>query len=477
MSTLTDARPFSVEHFRRWASLLVLDNEQPWELEPFQEHFIADVFSGKTASWLVVPEGNGKTTLIAGLALYHAQHRLSASCPVAASSREQAKIMFDQAAGFVFRSELDHTFICQEGNRRIKCPSMGSEIKIFAADANTADGVIPTMAFVDELHRHKNLGLYRTWLGKMRKRDGQIIVISTAGEPGGEFETARESMRTTGSVEHIGALVRAVTPTSVLHDWALREGQAEDDLEAVAAANPFSGVTAESLAQKIALPGMTPQHWSRFTCNLPTRVTSAAIQEREWHDAATAEQIPDGALVWVGLDVGWQWDTTAIVPLWWKSDGERILGPAQVLEPPRDGSQLDVNLIKRALTELARQFLLEAVVMDSSRAEDVAAWIQDELGVQVVYRAQTSKPQGEDTERFMQALRSGALRHSGDAALRRHALNAVARLLPDGGWKFSRPASSRHGGSQDSRVIDALVAAAMVHSVRSEPAGAAWVGW
>lgn len=461
-------RPFTVEHFREWASELVLDSLEPWYLEPFQEEFVADVFSGKTACWLVVGEGNGKTTLIAGLALYHAQHRMSAACPVAASSREQAKIMFDQAAGFVFRSDLEHVFTCQEGNRRIKCPSMGSEIKIFAADANTADGVIPTLAFVDELHRHRNLGLYRTWLGKMRKRGGQIIVISTAGEPGSEFELAREAMRQTGCVEHRGGLVRAVTDTSALHDWALREGQSPDDLELVKAANPFSGITVESLAEKALLPGMTPQHWSRFTCNLPTRSVSAAIQEQDWHAASTSDLIPDGSEVWVGFDVGWQWDTTAIVPLWWRDDRYRLLGPATILEPPRDGTQLDVNLIKRAFTELAARYRVSTVVMDSSRAEDIAAWLSDELGVRVVYRSQTAKPQCEDTERFMEAMRSGALLHSGDAGLRRHALNAVARLLPDGGWKFARPSESRQGGRQDARVIDALVAAAMVHSVRSE---------
>ncbi|MFN0156354.1 MAG: terminase TerL endonuclease subunit, partial [Gaiella sp.] len=202
----------------------------------------------------------------------------------------------------------------------------------------------------------------------------------------------------------------------------------------------------------------------RFVCNLPTRSTIAAIQEREWHQAATAERIPDGELVWAGMDVGWQWDTTAIVPLWWRDPHFRLLGPATILEPPRDGSQLDPNRIKHALTELAARYRLTTVVMDSARAEDIASWIQDELDVQVVYRAQSSKPQAEDFERFMGALRQGWLFHSADDGLRQHALNAVTKLLPDGGSKFGRTSETRQGGNQDARVIDALVAAAMVHS-------------
>jgi hypothetical protein len=60
------------------------------------------------------------------------------------------------------------------------------------------------------------------------------------------------------------------------------------------------------------------------------------------------------------------------------------------------------------------------------------------------------------------------LRHTGDINLKRHALNAVSYLLPDGGAKFRRPSETRVGGNQDARVIDALVAAAMVHSYAVE---------
>jgi hypothetical protein len=49
-------------------------------------------------------------------------------------------------------------------------------------------------------------------------------------------------------------------------------------------------------------------------------------------------------------------------------------------------------------------------------------------------------------------------------ALRRHALNAVARLLPGGQARFDRWDRNRAGGDPDRKVIDALIAAAMVHA-------------
>ena len=213
--------PFTLEHFSAWASDLILDNEEPWLLEPFQEKFIADVFSNIRTAWMVVPEGNGKTTLMAGLALYHCQHIVSAWVPIAASSREQAQIMFRQAVGLIYRSPvITDVFKAQEGNRRIKCESMDSRIQVLAADERTGDGIIPTLALIDELHRHRDLALYRTWLGKLRKRNAQLLVISTAGEVGSEFEEERRRMRRDlANVTHEGrTFTRAASASAVMHE-------------------------------------------------------------------------------------------------------------------------------------------------------------------------------------------------------------------------------------------------------------------
>jgi phage terminase large subunit-like protein len=171
----------------------------------------------------------------------------------------------------------------------------------------------------------------------------------------------------------------------------------------------------------------------------------------------------------------------AFVPFAWASDEFRFFGPAAIVDPPGDGSSTDPARIKLVAKQLHDEYRISTCVMDMNRAEDLAGWFQDELGWQVVDRAQTSKPQSEDYERFMQALRQGWLRHSGDDGLRRHALNAVTRLLPDGGAKFGRPSEVRQGGNQDGRVVDALIAAAIVHSyaaeVRGNPEPEIMVSW
>ncbi len=460
--------PFTVEHFRVWALDLELDNGEQWVVEQFFLDFLADYFAGTPENWLVVPEGNTKTTSLGGFSVYLLEHRHRAWVPWAASSRDQAEIGYRQAEGFVLsNNRLNALLRCYGGYRRIEHRTTKARIQIFAADDGHADGIIPTDAFLDELHRHKNLRLYRTWRGKLLKRGGQIATISTAGEPGGEFEETREKIRQeTPIVRKDGCFTLCRSEHIALHEWAVPEGADFEDMDLVKLANPFSLITVEQLAAKRATPTMTVEHWRRFVCNLPTRSSSAAIQEQEWYAATSSEAIPEGAVVWLGADFGFRNDTTAIVPLWWRDDGFRLLGESTILVPPEKQS-LDVNLVKRAFLEYASRYRVDTIVLDINRAEDIAQWLDEELGVVVIDRAQTSKPQAEDFERFMVGLRTGVLMHTGDPGLKRHALNAVEKLLPDGGSRFDRSTRSRDG-NQDAVVIDALVAAAMVHSYKVE---------
>ena len=197
--------------------------------------------------------------------------------------------------------------------------------------------------------------------------------------------------------------------------------------------------------------------------------------------AEVDDRIPERADVLLGVDFGWQWDTTAIVPLWWKEWEFRLLGETSIIVPPWDGSNANPGEFKRALEEYLSRYRVTTIVADISHDAVLAEWMSEELGLTVIDRAQTSKPQGEDYARFMEALRNGWLRHTGDIGLKRHALNAVSYLLPDGGAKFRRPSETRVGGSQDARVIDALIAAAMVHSyaveLHSAPSMEPMIAW
>lgn len=446
---------------------------------------MGDLFD-RSIGWLVVPEGNGKTTLIAGLGLYWLECKPLASVLAAASAVDQAKQIYTQAEGMVLRTPSLHElttssvleakgkrttmrprFDCLEGFNRVNHAN-GARLQIKPASDMTGDGVIPDVCFIDELHRHRTLALYRTWAGKIGKRNGKLVVISTAGEPGHEFELTREEMRhSAADVERDGCFARFASGRWVLHDWSLGERDDPMDFAKVAEANPLESVTEGTLEVKWReTPGMTLAHWTRFTCNLPTRAVDAAVSEVDWARARSDETIPLGAEVWLGLDLAFRDDTTAIVPLWMPSLEQRLLGEAAILVPPRDGNMLKPTLIQEALEGLCDRYEVSLVVMDPSKGEQMAEWIRDELGVPVVERTQSHKMACADFERFMEGLRNGSLRHSGDPGLTQHVMNAVAKQLPGGDTRFWRSSKSRAPTLQDRRVIDALTAAAMVHSAR-----------
>ena len=341
--------------------------------------------------------------------MYLNEFRALAEIPWAASARDQAEIGYRQAAGFVRRSRrLSSLMRCYDGYRRIVNTLTTGRIQVFAADDRTGDGVIPTDAFLDELHRHPDLRLYRTWQGKLDKRGGQLSTISTAGEPGTDFEDTRALIRQSVDViERRPGFVRCRSEQISFHEYAVPEGGDVEDMALVKLANPFSAITAEKLARKRATPTMTLAHWRRFSCNLATRNDLAAIMESEWADALADELIPAGLPIWAGLDVAWKWDTTAVVPLWWRDDEFRQLGEAEILVPPRDGTSLDPSLVEKALLEVHDRNPLETVVMDTSKAEQLASWIETELDCMVVDRQQTNALACADYARFMEALAGG----------------------------------------------------------------------
>ncbi len=464
----------TLEHFQHWAEQLVLDpdsqrllSRKHLRLEGFQLDFSADLLSGITEVWDIVPEGNGKTTLFAAHALFHIETRPEAMAPVGAAAREQAEIMYRQGEGFVRRTPgLIRHFECLPGYRMIRSIDGTRRMQVFAADDKTGDGVIPTLAMIDEPHRQKDMGLYRTWRGKLGKRQGQIALISTAGEPGSEFEAARERLRQQLPVlKRTRTYLHARSETVALHEWALPEAGDVEDFELVKRCNPLSTITVASLRQKFESPTTDLLHWRRFVCNLPTRAATAAITEAEWARAKVSDAIPAGTRIWAGLDLGWKWDTTALVPYWQRGPHDALIGRATVLVPPRDHSSLNPNKVELAIKQMHALWPIHTIVMDMTKGEQLAEWAKSELGIEVADYTQGDALAARAYEHFMEWLRNSWLHHTGDPGLTQHTLNAITKLMPSGKSKFERPSRAREGGNQQQRVIDALDAAAMVHAV------------
>jgi len=332
--------PFTVEHFRAWSTRFKLKDGSEFVLEEFEAAFLEDVFARDDAGgpvfselWLLVPEGNGKTTFIALLVLYVIEFKPEAWVPVAASARDQAvDLTYRIASGFVVRNKLEDEYRLHPGYRQIVHRESLGSAKIFASDAASGDGVDPTLAVIEELHRLKSMELYRTWSGKLDKSGGQLVIVSTAGEPGSEFEDLRDQIRKSATVnEAETCFLRAEAPGVVLHEWALPVDGDSDDLELVAAANPFSGKTLKVLARRNrSKPSWTRSHWRRFVCNLAETTSGEVfIPGEKWALLADLEmEIEERAAACLGADGSRTFDTTVVA--WASLDGEKVRVAARV---------------------------------------------------------------------------------------------------------------------------------------------------
>jgi phage terminase large subunit-like protein len=478
-STTSDPSELA-EHFRAYCRNLRLDNGERFELEDFQLEVAEDIFAGFSEIWKIVPEGNGKTTFMSALALYHGDYTESAFVPIGASSREQAEILYRQAEGFVYRTPgLKERFKCQEGYRRIKCLRTGGRIQVYAADDRTADGIIPTLALLDELHRHRNLRLYRTWRGKLLKRNGQIVTISTAGEPGGEFEDTRANIRRVATEVTVdGCHTRAVGDDIVLHDWAVGKVAEAQDMDRVALANPLRSLTAEVLRKKRDSPTMTPEHWLRFVCNVATSLDGNGIVADDWDQLREDDLEPDLTAEGYGLiDLGWKIDTTGIGVLLWESDERRVVTDTLVLEPPVDES----SIVEAILDRHERYPNLKGWVMDPNAGAQQMAQLLEKgehplqvargIGpIEFIAHSQDNAPMSQGAARIDEAIRNRWLVHDGDRHLRAHVLNAVRKTTGPEKYRFDRPQNAQ-GEKRRRYPIDLFTGLIMAHNFAVDEAG------
>lgn len=440
----TSAEPFSIEHFEWWGSRLVLDSGELWKLEPFQLAFVEDVFKGFRECWLVVPEGNGKTTLIAGLALYGLRYSEEPMIPIAASSRDQVRIMYRQAKGFVRRSKVNTEklwFDCFDGYRRVDLRAfdprnrrgqiLGS-MEVHAADAGTGDGVIPyPFAILDELHRHSSLDLYNTWRGKLGKRNGQLLTISTAGAPASEFEDMREKIRLSGKQKAKRQFVRVTTKELVMHEHAVRGDPA--DLKLVAEANPFAQITPKTLAAKKATPTMTDAHWLRFTCNIAAQTDSELfIDPVSWKLCAHEFEIPAAASICIGADGSRTWDTTVIA--WATALEEQIDVGCRVFSVRPDvphhvlheGGKIDFDDVEAFLIDLFDRFAPLETAYDPRYLERSMEIVDQRLPSASIFPVEPSSKHARDAyQALYEAVAGGKLRHDGDPVIEAHLGNCT----------------------------------------------------
>lgn len=450
-----------LDDFALFCSQLTLDNGRPMILEGFQREFLAGYFDGARESLVIIPKKSGKTTTIAALALYHCLFEPSAECVVAAASRDQAGILLRQAKGFIDRSEKLQRWLHQK-DREILTADKRSRIRILAADADTADGVLPTLAVVDELHRAHSADLYGVFRDGLGPRQGRMITISTAGDSEASvLGEMRAAARRLDSLERDGRHLsaRSANGQFVFHEWALERDDDLDDLDLVLEANPASWQTREELRRRRDSPSMLPSQWARFACGVWQASEIWWLRGEDWQQLETIDRLADGDRVTLGFDGSRVLDATALVACR-LDDG--LVEPVGIWDAPGDGREIPGGEIDAALAEAMERFRVVRGYFDPPLYQsEIDRWAR-EFGEKTVMRYYTARSRMmAAVERFRTDVLAGRLRHTGDPDLARHVLNAQVREARGGYWLAkSRPASPDK--------IDAAVAAVLAWEARAD---------
>jgi hypothetical protein len=287
---------------------------------------------------------------------------------------------------------------------------------------------MPTLAILEELHRHRTLRLYRTWRGKIEKRGGQIVAISTAGEPDGEFEEVRLRMRQEASQKKTTkGHIRAASKTYVLHEYAVPDGKSPDVMKDVKLANPLKAITLAQLKRKYTSPSMTPSHWRRFACGIPAGLDDQPITADVW-DRLRVDigGIEEGEPVVIVPSVG----HNAAIAIAASRSEERVAIRVEVLEP-EEGTSILVRTEDR-LVELCERYMVDGIYHPLGSFVRSPEILAPRVNAPLIQAPQSPAALTAASGTFNRLLKSGRLMHDGDMTLRGHALSATQKTSETG---------------------------------------------
>ena len=400
-----------------------------------------------------VARKNGKSTNAATVALHMlvADHEPGADVFSAATKKDQAKIVFDEARRMVMRSE-DLLKIVSVYKSSLAVDRTMSSFQPLSSDDRTLDGLNPHGIVIDELHKHKTravLDVLDTAMGS--RRQPLLWIITTAGDDNPETVYAQER----AYAEHV------VQGNFVDDEWLVYVATLDpedrwDDPKVWIKANPNLGVSVklDDLTRQCRAAKNNPakqMEFKRLRLNLRTASATQYITGPLWDLNSGGPFDPaelHGRRCFGGLDLSSRIDLSAWVKLFPPvGEGERwrvvarFWMPGDTVEEKTDrdqvqyrrwineglieatqGNIIDHTEIQNAVLEDARLFDIASIGYDPWNATQLVVNLQNH-GMAMSDFIQGLRSYTAPTKELMALLLSHKLDHGDNAVLRWMALN------------------------------------------------------
>lgn len=379
----------------RWRSPLI-------KLEPWQIFIVMTVFSWVFATaaaaepevrekdglrrfhtvYIEVPRKNAKSTLTAGVGLYMLapDGEQGAECYSAATTKDQARIVFDVARAMARKTPAFCTrFGVEIGTHALTAPDTESLFKALSAEDNSLDGLNPHFAGIDELHAHKTRGVYDVLETATGARTQALLwTITTAG-------TNRAGICYEVRTYLTKLLDRsAVDETFFGVIYSIDDGDDWTDPSVWKKANPNYGVSvfpddiARLCRKAQELPSAQPNFLTK-RLNVWVNADSPWLDMRKWDRCADTKLSIDtfaGQECFVGIVMATPADVAGVVYVFPKSEVEAAKASTPPVDPiADDGADAEpAKPVSRTHYYLFAKFYVPEDTIEESSNSQYAGW-------------------------------------------------------------------------------------------------------
>lgn len=311
-------------------------------LEPPQIFILVVIFGWRKRSdgtrrfstvYIEMARKGAKSTLTSGVALYclTCENEVGPEIIIGATTGEQAGKVFLPAKKMVERTDdLRAEFGVKAWARSITCETSGGWIQTINSRGRTQDGWNPHLGILDELHAHKDRGLYDVIKSAFGSRKNPLLwIITTAG-----FDTA-------GVCYEQRKLVSKILEGTIEADhyfgiiFTLDEGDDPYDERNWPKANPMLGVTPtlESMRSYAIEAKESPESEGEFKTkrlNIWLGAAGAWLNMEKWRSCGNPALSWDdfkGLDCYIGGDLADKDDIAALVMAAFRPDGQLIFKP------------------------------------------------------------------------------------------------------------------------------------------------------
>ncbi len=466
-----------------------------FKLAPWQERIIRRIY-GDTDElgrrvvrtvFLLLPRGNGKTTLASATALLHLfgpESEAAGQVILAAADREQASIAYNASERMVRQdktlSRITRTSVSQ---KRIVHDKSASVMRAISHEAYSKHGMSISCLIADEVHAWPTRELWDVLTSSMGKRDCPLtIAITTAGV--GVHGLAWELYDYARRV----ASGELVDPTflPILFE-APRDADWQDET-LWTAVNPALADGFRSLdemrmmARRAAEVPAQREAFKRLYLNMWSDGAASPWLDMQTYDRGAVPVDLDalaGRECWIGVDLSSTEDLTAVVACFPADDDTYdvvpfFFVPQETLRRRQErdqvpyvrwaeegfliateGAVVDYTVVESFIEDLAERFDVREIEIDRWNATGTINRLSA-AGLPVVKFGQGYASMSPAVKELERCILSGTLRHGGHPVLRWNFSNVLVEQDPAGNLKFNKARSAEK--------IDGAVAAAMAVS-------------